>query len=210
MNLFRKLFGRSAVTGSLEDKRDGREYATIRLGGRVWMAENLAYMPHVSPCHEQGGIWVYDYHGGDLNAARLSKRYREFGCLYDHATAGSMCPEGWSLPTEADCEQLLKSTGGSTYETRWSSFHSLRAGGDAGFNALLGGSRKVRSRGSEFSGCGRYGDWWTSDLGHRGLAGTLTEKSAALTFHMQLEDGGRCFVDGQPVDQGLSVRCVKR
>ena len=156
MSIFGKLFGRNtgkatapppeppwAPTGSFIDERDGSKYLTVELAGRTWMAENLAYIPHVSRCRDQGGIWVYDYRGTDTDAAKATSNYRRYGCLYDYNTAQSVCPSGWRLPTRDDCKALLASTGGTEYNTRHLAYYRLAEGGACKFNALLGGNRIV-------------------------------------------------------------------
>ena len=67
-----------AVAGQYVDTRDRHVYRTVRLGKFEWFAENLAYLPRVSPTPEQGGIWVYGYEGLDTTEA---KRTPESGWL---------------------------------------------------------------------------------------------------------------------------------
>ncbi|MGC9953676.1 MAG: FISUMP domain-containing protein [Rhizomicrobium sp.] len=210
----KSLFVHPATGGRIafKDKRDGREYETIRIAGRRWMAENLAYMPHVSPCHEQGGIWVYGFHGTDTDAAKATSNYRKYGCLYDHETAKLACPSGWRLPTRADFKALLESTGGAEYETRSLAYYSLKAGGDSGFNALLGGNRVVYNwggKGPEFEHRERCGDWWSSERSEGGH-GLFPGETVGETLHVQIDDGGHFFTDALPVDYGVSIRCVKK
>ena len=218
MTFLERLLG--PARKSFVDKRDGHQYSTIRIGGQVWMAENLAYIPRVSPCHEQGGIWVYGHETEDVDCARATDEYRRFGCLYDHKTALSLCPRGWCLPTRADFERLLDAAGGSTYEQRWRTYTALREGGDLLFNAGLGGSRKVLDSSRcgnsfvigpspEFSGIDCYGDWWASDAGEY-RHGLHPGKTVAPTLHVQPEEGGHFFVDAAPLEYGLSVRCIKK
>ena len=113
------------------DPRDGHKYRTVKIGSQVWMAENLAYMPHVNPNKKQEwGIWVYDYDGDDVAAAKATGNYQKYGCLYDWAMAmdiepkyleqpwngnsqnhQGICPPGWHLPMDEDWKILEKSMG---------------------------------------------------------------------------------------------------
>lgn len=72
----------------------GESYPTVELGGRIWMAENLHYVPDDS----MEGCW---YPNGEMDL--LS----DYGMLYDIASAERFCPEGWRLPTEEDFEALV-------------------------------------------------------------------------------------------------------
>lgn len=82
----------------------GTEYRTATVAGRVWMAENLRYMPQDATIGD--GIW-YPKEG----AAAVSAK----GLLYDRDTAigtgdagtspvRGICPAGWHVP---DREELL-------------------------------------------------------------------------------------------------------
>lgn len=69
-------------------------YATVELGGRIWMAENLR---HVTG--DPSGCW----YPSDASSENLKK----YGMLYDYETAQGLCPDGWRLPEEADFEALV-------------------------------------------------------------------------------------------------------
>jgi uncharacterized protein (TIGR02145 family) len=118
-------------TNTFIDPRDGHKYRWVKIGSQIWMAENLAYMPHVNPPKKQeDGIWVYDYDGEDVAEAKATENYQKYGCLYDWAMAMNIdtkyleqpwngnsemhqgiCPPGWHLPTDGEWKTLEKSLG---------------------------------------------------------------------------------------------------
>lgn len=70
---------------SFVDSRDGKRYMTVKIGSRVWMAENLNYHAMDSYCY-----------GND------ERNCMSFGRLYTWESANRACPDGWSLPESDD------------------------------------------------------------------------------------------------------------
>jgi uncharacterized protein (TIGR02145 family) len=112
------------IYGSFTDSRDNRTYKTIKIGNQEWMAENLAYLPSVSPV-SHGGVtapfyYVYGYQGTDVTVAKQHANYETYGVIYNWpaAMAGNasssatinevqgVCPSGWHLPSNAEWTQL--------------------------------------------------------------------------------------------------------
>ena len=68
--------------GLLEDSRDGEIYRTLKVGSRVWLAENLRYGQGLP----------------DVEVA-TTQVVQEYGLLYSQERAKSVCPPGSDLPS---------------------------------------------------------------------------------------------------------------
>ncbi|MBN2891561.1 MAG: fibrobacter succinogenes major paralogous domain-containing protein [Bacteroidales bacterium] len=100
------LFAQNYST--LEDSRDKKEYEIVLIGWKWWMAENLAYLPVVcSADNPDCSYWVYNYYGNDIEKAKETVFYKEYGCLYDYEAATNVCPQGWHLSTDEDWQSLI-------------------------------------------------------------------------------------------------------
>ena len=110
--------------GTLVDSRDGHTYKTVKIADQWWMAENLAYLPSVSPSYDQDVFqpryFVNGYDGTDVNEAKATANYQTYGVLYNWPTAMTganpsdsvpsgvqgVCPAGWHLPSDAEWQKL--------------------------------------------------------------------------------------------------------
>ncbi|GHV15212.1 hypothetical protein AGMMS49938_12870 [Fibrobacterales bacterium] len=134
------------------DARDGKTYSIVVIGTQTWMAENLNYAP------ESGTFWCYD--GDEANCTT-------YGRLYDWATALTVCPTDWYLPSDAEWTTLIDYVGGSSTagtklkaSSGWDAYNGIHFGtDDYGFSALPGG-RGIS--GSDFSNVGNSGSWWSA------------------------------------------------
>jgi len=103
---------------SFTDTRDGKVYRTVRLGDKIWLAENLAYLPRVDSVQQFSNTtpryYVYDYTpvGADaaekIANARATANYKQYGVLYNWpAVAQSeICPTGWHAPSMEEFRQM--------------------------------------------------------------------------------------------------------
>jgi len=92
------------------DTRDNRTYKTLKIGDQIWMAENLAHLPLVSPSSEGSDTdpcyYVYNYQGTSVNEAKASEYYETYGVLYNWQAAKAACPAGWHLPSDEEWKEL--------------------------------------------------------------------------------------------------------
>lgn len=137
--------------GMLKDSRDGKKYKTVKIGSRIWMAENLNYET------PDGGSRCYN------DKASLCTKY---GRLYTKDAAGKACPTGWHLPRleeysilydalHIDKHTSLRATKG------WGNKERQNGTDDFGFSALPGGYYYKNFE--EFSGVGEWASFGTAD-----------------------------------------------
>lgn len=208
------------------DTRDGQSYATVQIGDQCWMAENLAYLAEVSPSLQKSETepyyYVFDFQETDVNAAKATANYQNYGVLYNWPASLSACPPGWHLPSDAEwtqltsylidnyleftidnvadilksCRQVNSPLGGvcnTEVHPRWDYNPFSYGSDDFGFSALPGGHCVNAS----FELLGTYGRWWSA-----------TDSSAyAYTRRMIFQGNVRRHYNS--MDDGFSVRCVK-
>ncbi|HTV44605.1 MAG TPA: FISUMP domain-containing protein [Stellaceae bacterium] len=148
----------------------GRAYPVALLGDTLWMTENYAYAAHGS----------YDYGSPTEDA--------QFGRLYEWESAVANAPDGWSVPTPEDWTSLLNRFGSAG-----AAYGQLIQGGDAGFNAVLGG---YADDGGNPSGTYARGVYWTARSPN---TAQFVSGSKTLTVGVPL-----------PASYAASVRYVRR
>ena len=151
--------------GKFVDPRDEREYAWVRLGGTVWMAENLNY-----------GTWRRSQgrQGWDNCAEPSSQATKlcyddsaqeclEYGGLYYFEDAKKSCPPGWRLPNEREWIALSAAAGsGGLQSNKENSWRAHAYGGAAsnphGWGGLPGGDFSAAY--GAFGNKGHKAAWW--------------------------------------------------
>ncbi len=195
---------------------DANIYGTVLVGNQCWMKENLKTtryrngVPIENPT--ANADWVnnttgaYAWYNNDLTWKD------SYGALYNwHAVnnGNGLCPEGWSVPTDADFTVLtdylggLSVAGGKMKSTRthpnphprWNS-PNVGAGNESGWSAFPGGIRIINGN---FLTMGITGYWWTA-----------TGISPANAWFRSISNSSSSVnrSDNNKIN-GYSVRCVK-
>jgi len=195
---------------------DNRNYKIVIIGKMIWMAENLAYLPAVSPS-SSGSLtdplyYVNGYNGTKVDEAKATTVYKTHGVLYNWPAAKSACPAGWHLPSDAEWKKLEMTLGmtpaeadttggrGTDQGTKLKTTSGWNDNGNginaAGFSGLPGGNR---SNNGYFYYLGQRGYWWTS-----------TDFQTAWAWYRHLSFNNSTITrTTTSKDCGFSVRCVK-
>lgn len=117
---------------------NGQEVETLTIGNQIWMKRNLNIHIDSSYCfnHEPANCGI-------------------FGRLYDWESAINACPEGFRLPSDEDWQTLIEFVGGANIAG-----YKLMAGGETGFDVLMGGNYNAFS--DIFSYQFRQAYFWSS------------------------------------------------
>jgi len=170
----------------IKDK-DGNTYTIESFpDNKIWMTGNLKINIPGSYCYEDKG-----------------ENCDRYGRLYVWTSAIEGCKalgEDWRLPTNEEWQQMASSFGGVRDDSRDSgrtAYSALKVGGEAGFNALFGGSRDPDS---VYQRLEAHGFYWTA-----------TETSTTTAWFYNFGKNAQMLnrhEDGEK-QRAASVRCVK-
>lgn len=127
----------SFAQNTVKDK-EGNEYKTLSIGGKVWMAENL----RSNQTKDGVELESYVYPKADVLV---------HGKLYSYEAAVNMCPAGWHLATEAEWDALISAV------TDLNASTALLKGGSTQMNITLSGTKGVEGG---FEGLDNSGMYW--------------------------------------------------
>ena len=183
---------------------EGYWYNTTSIGGQCWFAENLRYLPEVSPSAEESDLnphaYVYGYEGVEVLDAKNTLEYHQFGVLYNFPAVEQwdLCPIGWHVPTDLEWTEMTNSLGGVQFA---GNLMKAKYGGGwdgtnlSGFSGLPGGYRYFNAN---FLSAGDVGVWWSS---------SPSESYAwSRSLVSPYESVGRDYSNQR---LGFSVRCVR-
>ncbi len=188
---------------SITDARDGKVYATEKVGDQVWFTENLNYeVPASIRDYKAQQSWCYN------NDEENGKIY---GRLYTWEAALSACPSGWHLPSNVEWNDFLISKGvnqnelniegwiGTDIGKRMKSTSGWNDDGNgtnsSKFNGLPGGTYSS----GEFMDIGNNGYWWSS---------TQKDYESSYEYDLSFNDD-KIYFGHWGKTHARSVRCVK-
>ncbi|MFA5815748.1 MAG: fibrobacter succinogenes major paralogous domain-containing protein [Bacteroidales bacterium] len=192
-------------TGSFTDSRDNHTYKWVKIGKQTWMADNLAYLPAVSPSSDGSDTspyhYVYDYEGSSMSAAKATTNYATYGVLYNWPAALKACPSGWHLPSDDEWNVLIEYLGGEAdagKKMKSTSGWRENENGDnsSGFSALPGG-HSLTIGVFDFLGDGAF--FWSSSEYEAPYAWSQVLYYYVVSVNRAYDYRGR----------GFSVRCLK-
>ncbi len=190
---------------------DGNIYKTVKIGNRVWFAENL------KTTRLNDGTPITNL----TDAATLSDLVNPAFCWYNHDEAsyknvygalynwyavntGKLCPEGWHVPTYEEWDSLAVTLGGynvagykmkETGTTHWRKTDS-KVTNESGFTGLPGGI---------MMSVGRF-----RSLSYAGYFWSATEFDIDFAWMFYLIDLYGSLYKYHPIKTGgASVRCIK-
>ena len=224
------------VVGSGEtfmDTRDNNTYNMVIIGDQVWFAENLAYLPLVTYgdlSKTEPYNYVYGYFGNDVDAAKETDNYKNYGVLYNWsaAMAGAssssanpsgvqgICPSGWHLPSDGEWKQLEQYIGIRYYPNE----DDTRNEGWRGYDKLL---KSTSGWEDDANGTDNFG-FKALPGGYRNNYGSFNNINSGAKFWTSREANndqdawsrsldyiwkGIDRTDYSHKDYGFSVRCIK-
>ena len=166
------------------DPRDGKTYRIVKLGERIWMAENLNY-------EMDDGIKSWCNGNKQENCDK-------YGRLYTYKSATYACPPGWRLPAVEEWPE--RGNGGFP---AFLDYAVVGWGGGKdtyGFSILPAGDYTARSQ--YFLEPGRFAFFWTSTI-------DPLNHNCATMIHVGNGSEGIVSICADDENDGLSVRCVK-
>lgn len=189
----------------LTDTRDGKTYKIVKLGEKIWMAENLNYEMRDSVMTNCTGN---DPEGCDMGFPSIQppswcngnkkENCDKYGRLYTFKAAKKACPTGWHLP---EVEEWPERGNGGYPAFLDYAVVGWGGGKDTyGFTVLPAGEYRASSQ--YFLEPGRFAYFWTSTIDTR-------NHNCATMIHFGNGSEGMVSVCADDENDGLSVRCVK-
>jgi uncharacterized protein (TIGR02145 family)/uncharacterized repeat protein (TIGR02059 family) len=202
-------------TTTIKDN-DANVYTAVTIGTQVWMIENLkttkyndgTSINNVTDSTAWAALTTPAYCWYNNDAATYKATY---GALYNWyaVNTGKLCPAGWHVPSDAEWTILTDYLGGESVAggkmkesgtAHWWD-PNISATNESGFTGLPGGYRwKVFYTGLIDNNISVEGLWWSS---------TLYTDPAYSWMRGLGHLNSSIYRNGQGLQSGLSVRCVK-
>jgi uncharacterized protein (TIGR02145 family) len=214
---------------------DGKTYKTKKFGNAVWMTENLAYLPSVSPptpgSNTTPYYYVVGYYGTNAEEAKKVPGYGLYGVMYNWiaATKGEtapsggnirgICPSGWHLSGKKDWVDLWTYlvTNGYGFEGNFNQIAKAMASKNKWNTSGISGTPgndPDKNNASEFSGL--PGGFRCTDALNFTDEGNFTswwatsERDADNAYHWGFFNTNSVLIEYYSLKaRGYFVRCVK-
>jgi len=183
----------------IKDTRDGNEYKTVKIGDKIWMAENLKYMGPKTKCYNDepkncqnlGGLYTW-VESMDLDEIYESTEYSSTTYATKHL---GICPTGWHLPSHKEWLELRDSVGlNSAVKLKTTDgWNSDNGTNEYGFSALPAGWDF-----DGWGGIGECGAWWST-----------TESNAKQISSVEICNENEVKSVPFKKQSWASIRCVK-
>lgn len=145
----------------IQDLRDSKHYRTTVIGGRTWMADNLAYF-------EKDAEGKYTL-GNPYSGVKATEDV--FGGFYSWGDARKACPSGWRIPTIEEWNALGESAGDLMCDAYynggrlWEFWPEVKKTNKHNFFAMPFGYATIVDGEYTFTGFNDYAFYWADDAG---------------------------------------------
>lgn len=205
----------SANSGEFPDTRTGRLYKWVRIGGKIWMAENLDFglmIPGKTPQMDDNVVEKYCYNDQEINCQTFGGLYRWNEMTTNEAGKKSsviqgICPENWHIPTDLEWEEMIFFLGGRkqaygrirSYSSKYWNTQSKGITNDTGLAVLPGGFATPDTIKPCFKSIKDEAYFWTSSERDQNNAYAIGLGSIFLEVYTLTGDKANAY----------SVRCVR-
>lgn len=194
------ISGGGGPSGGTVTDFDGNVYETVIIGTQTWMKENLRSLHYAdgSPIEE-----VYVYDDNEANANVYGRLYTWVSVMRTGKSSQGICPNGWHVPSKAECETLISYLGGITIaggkmkETGFTYWDNPNDGA-TNESEYSGRGAGLRGQTGNYTSLKQLGAIWTTD--ENGLKATRM-----ALFH----DIPNAFTGDFTKTIGYSARCIK-
>ena len=188
-----------SLKGVIAMDYEGNIYSTVRIGSRIWMAENLK--THHYRDGEAIPIVLGDHNWGRATSAVCFEN--DYGGYYNWYAVESekLCPTGWSVPSESSWQKLQDFLGGSLAagpKLKAGTYGGgLESNNESGFTAVAAGVLTSGGFGDQV--IGYMSSFWSSSSHD-----SISAVSVGLTGQTNA-----FLIGGGDKTVGRSVRCIK-
>ncbi|NND32313.1 MAG: hypothetical protein HKN76_06940 [Saprospiraceae bacterium] len=188
---------------------DGNHYHTVKLGNQVWMAENLRALHYNdgTDMQIQNGQYIINF--GAPGTAHYPNNQAStlpiYGTLYDFycIETNKLCPTGWSVPSNAQWEELINFLGGTEV--------AGTPAKETGTEHWAAGNTGNNESGYTLRGAGRWHETQGESIDFKSNAFLWSRTSITFPYftHASVVTSQLAQAQASSKLRGCSVRCVK-